>query len=299
MNLVVKEALNLVRASLPKTIEIKHNLKLNSGTILADSTHMHQIIMNLCTNAYHAMTQTGGALTVNLQAVGLDKKLSNKFSHLKKGNYLKLEISDTGHGMDKKTMERIFEPFFTNKEVGKGSGLGLSVVHGIVSNYGGAIAVDSTPGKGSKFTIYLPQYSDATDQKNEINKKLTRGSEHILFVDDEKDITYMGKKMLESLGYSVDIRSNSQSALKEFKANPSKYDLLVTDQAMPKMLGTELAAKMKEIRPELKVIVITGYSDTFKDILHVKNGISEIIYKPIILSDFSKVIRRVLDDQKN
>lgn len=299
MNLVIKEALNLVRASLPKTIEIKHNLNHNTGTILADATHMHQIIMNLCTNAYHAMTETGGVLSVNLKAVDLSKKLSNQFSHLKKGKYLKLEISDTGHGMDKKTMERIFEPFFTNKEVGKGSGLGLSVVHGIVSNYGGAIAVDSIPGKGSTFTIYLPQFSEETHHKNETNEKLARGSEHILFVDDEKEITYMGKKMLESLGYNVDIRSNSQSALKEFKANPSKYDLLVTDQAMPKMLGTELAAKMKEIRPELKVIVITGYSDTFKDILYTKNGISEIIYKPIILRDFSKVIRRVLDDQKN
>jgi len=299
MNLVVKEALNLVRASLPKSIEIKHNLNLNSGTILADSTHMHQIIMNLCTNAYHAMTQSGGVLNVDLQAVGLNKKLSNQFSHLKKGNYLKLEISDTGHGMDKNTVDRIFEPFFTNKEEGKGSGLGLSVVHCILSNYGGAMTFAIKPGKGSTFTIYLPQYSESTDPKIETSKKLTRGNERILFVDDEKEITYMGKKMLESLGYIVDIRSDCQSALRDFKANPEKYDLLVTDQAMPKMLGTELAAKMKEIRPELKVIVITGYSETFKNTLETKNGISEIIYKPIILSDFSKVIRRVLDDQKN
>jgi CheY-like chemotaxis protein len=199
--------------------------------------------------------------------------------------------------MDSKTKERIFEPFFTRKEVGSGSGLGLSVVHGIVNNYEGSITVDSTPGKGTTFTIYLPQYGTVPLNQSELNKTITKGNEYILFVDDEQEITYMGKKMLENLGYKVTIKSDSLSALTEFKSNPSKYSLLVTDQTMPQMFGTELSARMKEIRPELKVIIITGYIDKISEEMFAGSGVSEIIMKPLILSDFSKVIRKVLDEK--
>jgi CheY-like chemotaxis protein len=200
--------------------------------------------------------------------------------------------------MDLKTKERIFEPFFTRKEVGSGSGLGLSVVHGIISNYGGAIVVDSTPGKGTTFMIYLPRYEGELIETDKTNKTLLKGVEHILFVDDEPEITFMGKKMLENLGYKVTISSNSVTALNEFKANPNRYDLLVTDQNMPNITGTDLATKMLEIRPGLKVIIITGYSDNLSDEMLYERGISEIILKPMILDDFSKVIRRVLDNLK-
>jgi CheY-like chemotaxis protein len=206
-----------------------------------------------------------------------------------------LIISDTGYGMDIKTKERIFEPFFTRKEVGLGSGLGLSVVHGIISNYGGAIAVDSTPNKGTSFTIYLPKDGSDPSGSEKSDRKLIKGDENILFVDDEPEITFMAKKMLENLGYKVTIKSDSISALEEFRNDPVKYSLLITDQNMPKLTGTELAFSMKKINPGLKVIIITGYSDNLSDDTLTQIGISEVILKPIRLDDFSKIIRRVLD----
>jgi signal transduction histidine kinase/ActR/RegA family two-component response regulator len=293
---IVAEVLNLLKATFPPSVEIKQNLDHLVGTILADPTHIHQIVMNLCTNANHAMMKTGGILEIKLDSVKIDKKSDEKIPKLKSGDYIRLTISDTGYGMDIKTKERIFEPFFTRKEVGSGSGLGLSVVHGIINNYGGAIAVDSTQGKGTTFTIYLPKYGSDPMGADKSDKKLIKGNEHILFVDDEPEITFMGKKMLENLGYKVSIKSDSLSALEEFKSSPSKFSLLVTDQSMPLITGTELATLMKEINPALKVIIITGFADNLSDDVLAQGGISEVILKPMRLDDFSKVIRRVLDN---
>jgi len=292
---IVTEALNLIKASFPPGVEISQQYDQKIGSVLANPTHIHQIMMNLCTNASHAMMKTGGVLKVRLDAAKIDQKMADKIPNLKKGEYIRLTISDTGHGMDLKTKERIFEPFFTRKEVGSGSGLGLSVVHGIVNNYGGAIVVDSTPGKGTTFMIYLPKYGDNTSESDKSDKKPLKGDEYILFVDDEPEITFMGKKMLENLGYKVSISSNSTSALEEFKKEPERYSLLVTDQTMPDISGTELAALMKEIRPELRVIIITGYSENLSDEILLQSGVSEVILKPMKLDDFSKVIRRALD----
>jgi signal transduction histidine kinase/ActR/RegA family two-component response regulator len=292
---IVTEALNLIKASFPPGVEINQQFDQKIGTVLADPTHIHQIMMNLCTNANHAMMKTGGILNVKLDAVRIDQKTADKIPNLKKGEYIRLTISDTGHGMDLKTKERIFEPFFTRKEVGSGSGLGLSVVHGIINNYGGAIVVDSIPGKGTTFMIYLPKYGDDALESDKSDKKPLKGDEYILFVDDEPEITFMGKKMLENLGYKVTISSNSVSALEEFKRDPDRYSLLVTDQSMPEISGTELAIMMKEIRPGLRVIIITGYADNLSDESLSESGISEVILKPMILDDFSKIIRRVLD----
>jgi signal transduction histidine kinase/ActR/RegA family two-component response regulator len=296
---IVAETLNLIKASFPPGVEIRHKFDQKIGTVLADPTHIHQIVMNLCTNAHHAMMKTGGILEVRLDAVKIDQRSAEKIPNLKKGEYIRLTISDTGHGMDLKTQERIFEPFFTRKEVGSGSGLGLSVVHGIINNYGGAIVVDSSPGKGTTFNIYLPKYGTDLLESDKADKKPLKGDEHILFVDDEPEITFMGKKMLENLGYTVSITSNSISALEEFKKDPDKYSLLVTDQSMPNISGTELAVLMKEIRPELKAIIITGYSDNLSEEVLSSSGISEVILKPMVLDDFSKVIRRVLDKNNN
>ena len=295
---IVSEVLNLLKASFTSGVVIKQHLDPKVGTVLADPTHIHQIIMNLCTNANHAMVKTGGILEVNLDAVNVDQRTAEKIPNLKKGEYVRLTISDTGYGMDLKTKERIFEPFFTRKEVGSGSGLGLSVVHGIVNNYGGAISVDSVEGKGTTFTVYLPKYGLSALSPDKLNKKLVRGDEHILFVDDEPEITFMGKKMLENLGYKVTIKSDSQSALDEFMEDPDQYDLLVTDQNMPLIKGTEMASRMKKIRPGLKIIIITGFADNLSEDDIAKNGISEVILKPMILDDFSKVIRKVLDNIK-
>ena len=292
---VVKEVMNLIRASFPSNIEIRQDLNKDCGTILADATQMHQIIMNLCTNSLHAMANKGGILEVRLDALELNPKKIKANANIKKGKYVRLTISDTGVGMDKQTIDRIFEPFFTNKEVGSGSGLGLSVVHGIVNNYNGAIQVQSEPGMGTIFMIYLPQHSAKGLEEGHTTEKSRKGNENILFVDDEKEITYMGKKMLESLGYTVDIRTDGFSALHEIQTNKQKYDLLVTDQNMPKMLGTDLVKRAKKIRPDLKIILITGYEDSVKEGSVSEYDIAEIIMKPLILSEFSKTIRDVLD----
>ncbi len=292
---IVAEVLNLLKSSFPPSVKITKDLDLQAGTVMADPTHIHQIVMNLCTNANHAMMQTGGILNLKLDSVRIDKQSSVAVPNLKHGDYIRLTISDTGYGMDIKTKERIFEPFFTRKEVGSGSGLGLSVVHGIVNNYGGAIIVDSEPGQGTVFTIYLPKYNNDTANINKSAKKPIKGNEHILFVDDEPEITFMGKKMLEHLGYKVTIKSDSLSALEEFRKSPGKFSLLVTDQSMPLMSGTELAAQMKTLRPGLKVIVITGFAENLSDDESARNGISEVILKPMRLDEFSKVIRKVLD----
>lgn len=293
---IVAEVLNLLKASSPPNVEIKQNLDPRIGSVFADPTQIHQVVMNLCTNANHAMMKTGGVLEVTLDSVMVDQKAAVKITNLKKGEYIRLIISDTGYGMDIKTKERIFEPFFTRKEVGSGSGLGLSVVHGIISNYGGAIVVDSTPNKGTSFTIYLPKDGSDPSGSEKSDRKLIKGDENILFVDDEPEITFMAKKMLENLGYKVTIKSDSISALEEFKNEPEKYSLLVTDQNMPKVSGTELAFSMKKINPGLKVIIITGYSDNLSDDTLTQIGISEVILKPMRLDDFSKIIRRVLDN---
>lgn len=293
---IVTEAINLLKASLPPNVIIKQRLDPEIGTVLADPTQIHQIVMNLCTNAHHAMMNTGGVLEVILDAIKVDQKSAEKIPNLKKGDYIRLKISDTGHGMDIKTQERIFEPFFTRKEVGSGSGLGLSVVHGIINNYGGAILVESNPGKGSTFTVYLPRFGTDPLGSFKTDNKAIGGDEQILFVDDEPEIIFMGKKMLENLGYKVTIKGDSISALEEFKNDPEKYSLLVTDQNMPNFTGTELATLMKEIQPGLKVIIITGFADNISKEELSNSGISEVILKPMRLDDFSKTIRTVLDN---
>jgi CheY-like chemotaxis protein len=293
---IVSEALNLLKASFPPGIVIKQNLDPRIGTVMADPTHIHQIVMNLCTNANHAMMDSGGTLEVKLDAAKVDQRHSEKTRNLKKGDYIRLTISDTGYGMDLKTKERIFEPFFTRKEVGSGSGLGLSVVHGIINNYGGAIEVESALGKGTTFKIYLPKYGSDPMGLDKSDKKPLKGDEHILFVDDEPEITFLGKKMLENLGYKVSIKSDSLAALDDFMLDPEKYALLVTDQNMPGIPGTDLARKMKQVSPGLKVIIITGFADNLSEEVLTKCGVAEVILKPMIMDDFSKMIRSVLDN---
>jgi signal transduction histidine kinase/CheY-like chemotaxis protein len=292
---VVIEVLKLIRASFPSNIEIRQELDNECGTVMADSTQMHQIIMNLCTNALHSMMGKGGVLTIRLDTQKIGSREMHGSSKIQKGTYIRLIISDTGHGMDKHTVERIFEPFFTKKEVGSGSGLGLSVVHGIVSSYNGTIEVESEPGQGSRFIIFLPQHSKHFVEEKEIVQELKKGKGSILFVDDEKEITFMGKRMLESLGYTVDIKTDSQDALTVFRQDPFRYDLIVTDQAMPKMMGTELIGEIKKIRSDLKAIIITGYQDSLPPDAMEQYGIEDIISKPLILSEFSILIGKVLN----
>ncbi len=296
MDQLINEVMNLVKASFPSNIQIIKNLSPDCGTIMADSTQIHQVIMNLSTNAYHAMKEKGGTLKISLKTVRANKAMQRKIPKLELKTYLCTTVSDTGHGMDKVTLSRIFEPFFTKKEVGVGSGLGLSVVHGIVSSYDGAITVESEPGKGTVFNIYLPQYSAADNIKLNKDRIVQKGKEHILFVDDEEEITFMGKRMLESLGYTVNVHTNSLAALDDFTSDPTLYDLLVTDQTMPYMLGTELIRKARELKPAIKAIIITGFGDSITEEEKIKKGIDAIVVKPLILSSFSNLIRKVLDN---
>jgi CheY-like chemotaxis protein/two-component sensor histidine kinase len=298
-HLIVKEALTLLRASLPSTIEIRQNIITESDTILADPTQIHQVMMNLCTNANHAMGEKGGVLEVTLASVDLDEETTAFFHDFLPGPYIKLTVSDTGHGMDHAVIDRIFDPYFTTKEKGLGTGLGLAVVQGIVKSHGGSIGVSSEPGKGTKFHLLFPRLDEGISEKAGAPEVLPMGHESVLFVDDEEDLVDIGKLMLERLGYEFVGKTSSVEALEVFRAQPEKFDLVITDQTMPNMAGTELAKELMRIRPDIPVILCTGYSKVIsKDRARVL-GIQEFMMKPIIINDLAKTIRKVLDKKQS
>jgi nitrogen-specific signal transduction histidine kinase len=295
IHLIIKEALKLLRASLPATIEMNQNIRA-SGKVLADITHIHQIMMNLCTNASHAMSENGGVLSVSLTQVNLPDETSRPIN-LPPGPYLKLTVSDTGCGMAPDVCSRIFEPYYTTKGIDKGTGLGLAVVHGIVESHGGLITVESTPGKGSRFHVYLPEIMDSGLDTETIQAVLpdAMGTERILFVDDEMTIVGMGKKMLEKLGYEVAGSTSGEEALKLFKAAPDQFDLVITDMTMPHMTGDQLSRKFIEIRPDIPIILCSGFSENMTEEAAKEIGIREFISKPMSRQVLSKTIRNVLD----
>jgi PAS domain S-box-containing protein len=299
MKEIVKEALKLIRATIPTTIEIRQDIEDDTGLIMGDITQVHQVLMNLCTNAYHAMQDAGGILGVVLENVDVDECSAAKYLHLQPGSYVRLTVSDTGYGMDKKTLERIFEPFFTTKKQSEGTGLGLSIVHGIVKSMGGAITVYSEPGEGTTFKLYFPRIDADTALEASGKKYLSTGSEKILYVDDEELVAEMAQEMLESLGYTVSSRTSSVEALRVFKATPDLFDLVITDQTMPNMTGIELAAEIRKIRSAIPVVLCTGFSETILLEKAKSSGIREIILKPFIKQEFSDIIRKVLDAQKD
>ena len=294
---IVKETLKLLRASIPTTIEIREKIEVSSSVMHADPTQLHQMIMNLCTNAYHAMEKQGGILGVSLLAMEIEKgedKVNNLF--LSPGHYLRLMVSDTGCGMDKKILDRIFEPYFTTKEKGKGTGLGLALVHGIVKSYAGHISVYSEPGKGTSFHVYLP-YIVSETKIGDMEKKEAppRGDEHILIVDDEIAVVNMERKMLESLGYQVTAFSSSTEAWKAIARQPTLYDLVITDMTMPKMTGVELAQRYLAIKPDARVILCTGFSELVNEDKAKAVGVREFLMKPIVKRDLANAVRSCLD----
>jgi len=297
LHLVIKEALKLLRASLPTTIEIRQKVATDCGAILGDPIQIHQLIMNLCTNAYHAMRDTGGVLGVSLVKLDIeesDRKVASL--DLEPGPYVQLEVSDTGHGMDGRTLERIFEPYFTTKPKGEGTGMGLSVVHGIIKSYQGHIAVYSEPGVGTTFHIYLPRIQDkAAKSLSEATEPLPDGNERILIVDDEKTITSMLQMMLERRGYQLTTVNESPAALALFEKDPSAFDLLITDMTMPIFTGFDLARKVLAIRPEMPIILITGFSELINKEKANAAGIREFLMKPATSRDLAECVRRVLD----
>ena len=295
IGIIVKEALKLLRASLPANIEIRQNVTSNLGTVMADQTQVHQIMMNLCTNALHAMERNGGLLEVVLVPVELKEEDAAAYPDIKPDRYLKLSVTDSGHGMDSATVSRIFDPYFTTKDIDEGTGLGLATVHGIVKDHGGIIKVYSEPGSGTSFQIYLPCIEDNVITEEKVSKPLSTGTEQILFLDDDKVLADIGEKMLKKLGYRVNSRTSPYEALEAFKANPSKYDMVITDMTMPGMTGDILAKEILKIRYNIPIIICTGFSKMMSPEKASKMGIKDFLMKPFTMSDLSKSIRTVLD----
>ena len=295
---IIKEVLALLRSSIPTTIEIRNHVSGNSGVILANPTQIHQILMNLCTNAYHSMKDKGGTLTVSLtkQTFSKNHSIYSEIS-LRPGGYLRLEVSDTGCGMDRDTLDKIFDPYFTTKEKGEGTGLGLAVVHGIVKKYGGEIKASSELGKGSCFRVYFPEAQEDENKRNadQPDSDLHTGSERILLVDDDRMILDMTDQSLADLGYQVTAFSSAQKALSAFIKNPDIFDLVITDMTMPILTGLDLSREILRINPEVPIILCTGFSELISKEKAQASGIKAFLFKPVLRETLSKTIREVLE----
>ncbi|MCK5192429.1 MAG: response regulator, partial [Desulfobulbaceae bacterium] len=261
-------------------------------------SQVHQLIMNLSTNAAQAMGSEYGKLTISLKGKNIQHSKESGYPHLKPGNYVELIVADTGQGITHEDKERIFEPFFTTKDVGEGTGLGLAVVHGIVENMQGDVSVESTHGVGSAFRVLLPLVVDVPQEmeNNVVNTPIPVGKEKILLVDDEEELVKLGDQLLSNLGYQVRTVTNSQEALEIFTHNQN-FDLVITDQTMPNLTGMELAKKILEMRPDIPILLCTGYSTEITDEKIREIGIRSVLMKPISIGDVSRVIRKELDGQ--
>jgi PAS domain S-box-containing protein len=294
---IIVESIRMMRSVLPTSIEIRHDLQFH-GLVMADPTQIHQVMMNLCTNAAHAMDETGGVLNVTLKKMHLDGDRASRDLDLPPGPYVNLAVSDTGRGMTPEVMARIFDPYFTTKEVGKGTGLGLAVVHGIVKSHGGAVTCRSSPGKGATFDIYLPEIELGKEATETLEKEpLPSGTGRILFVDDEPALTNLAEKMLANLGYTVVTRTDSADALELFRKDPDGFDLVITDMTMPGMTGDRLAQKLKEIRHDIPIILCTGYSDHMSEEKAKEIGIQEFIMKPLNMRSLAETTRKILKEK--
>ena len=296
LSLIVKEAAKLLRSTIPAHIEITQRIEAAVEMVDADATQMHQIVMNLCANAAHAMQETGGELEIALVPRVITPEQVERYDDIVSGPYVELRVSDTGTGIDPKIMHRIFEPFFTTKEQGRGTGMGLAVVHGIVKDHGGDITVESQPGRGTTVSVVLPQVIGEPELAGDAPPAVRGGTEHILFVDDEKMLTDLGQRMLSSLGYRVTAVNSSIEALERFEQAPDAFDLVISDQAMPHMTGYNLATRILSIRPSARVIVCTGYSDTITPEKAAAAGIRALLHKPVTRDKIARAIRDVLDD---
>lgn len=291
---ILTEAVALLRASLPATITIRQHIDPEAGIILADPTQMHQIVMNLCTNAEHAMRDSGGVLEVRWEAVEVDAAGAAHGRDLPPGPHARLTVRDTGHGIAPDLRERIFEPFFTTKEVGQGTGMGLATVHGIVASHGGAIRVDSTVGHGTTFTLYFPRLDAPAHEAASAELLLLTGTGRILLVEDEEPLAALGQFTLTRLGYDVTVRTSSVEALAAFRVAPARFDLLITDYTMPQMTGAVLAREVRQLRPDIPIILCTGFSQTMNAQHAHALGINAFLLKPLLMRDLALTIQRVL-----
>lgn len=296
--LLVKEALKLLRATIPTTIEIRENIDPQGGAVLADPTQMHQVLMNLCTNAYQAMREKGGVLTVGLKKIDLAEEVGKGAGlPLSPGIYVRLTVSDTGPGIDPLFLDKIFEPYFTTKKKGEGTGLGLALVHGIIKSHNGHIAVHSELGTGTTFDVYLPclVIEEPKESAQKQLQELPKGDERILVVDDEEGIVNLEEEMLKNLGYRATGMSSATKALAAFAAHPQDYDLIITDMSMPHMNGVELSNEILALRPDIPIILCTGFSELVDEESAKEIGIKAFVMKPISYRKLAAVVRQVLE----
>lgn len=291
---LVKESIKMLRASIPTTIEIQESIHSDCGVVLADPTNVYQIIMNLCTNAGHAMEKTGGVLTIALQNIVVEHESPPNAMALAPGRYVRLSVSDTGSGIGPDIIDKIFDPYFTTKEIGKGTGMGLAIAHGIITKYGGTITVDSKLGRGSTFHVNFPVAAQDTLSPDTEEEEVPSGAGRILMIDDEELLLQMGKDMMERLGYSVTIRNSSLDALATFQNNPDAFDVVITDQTMPGMTGSDLARRILQLRPDMPIILCTGYSNLIDENTAKFIGIREFALKPLTKSTIAHLLQKVL-----
>ncbi len=295
---VIEESAKLLRASIPSTIGIKTVIPSDSKVIMADPIQIHQVILNLCTNAAHAMEKNGGILEIGIDDIDLDPESSSKYLDIPPGAYIQMVVSDTGCGIAPEIMDKVFDPYFTTKETNKGSGIGLSVVHGIVKNHGGAISIYSELGQGTTVKVFFP-VSDATPSSQKTVEEIPpHGNEKILFIDDEESLAKMAGKMLERCGYRVEVDTNPEEALKKFRAAPHQFDLIITDMTMPKMTGDQLVKEILKTRPNMPIILCTGFSQHVNEISAERIGIRKYLEKPLDKRELAQVVREVLDNGK-
>ena len=292
---IVKEALKLIRASLPSTIEIRQEISSHGTSMMADPTEIHQVLMNFCTNSLHSMENTGGVLEVTLEPVDQNDVDINEHPGLNPGPFVRLTVSDTGCGIDPKYIERIFDPYFTTKQKGTGTGLGLAVVHGIIKNHGGSVHVKSQVGAGTVMTVIFPRLESAVEKEPIGSEKLPTGHESILFVDDEKSLVEIEKMMLQRLGYHVVSESSSRKAFNTFINNSDHFDMVITDMTMPEMTGLELARGISAIKPDIPIIICTGYNNKITEDVAREAGIEKVLLKPLEIREFAVTIRELLD----
>ncbi len=296
ISVVIKEALKLLEASVPADIEIRRNVNSNLGAVLADQTQIHQVLMNLCTNALHAMDNNDGRLGISLNPISMDENEAAAHHDISPGPYLKLTVSDTGCGMTPEIAGRIFEPYFTTKAPGEGTGMGLASVHGIVKEHGGTIMVESEPGGGSSFHALFPVIEEEIRSEIIDKESLATGDERVLFVDDETPLVDIWSRMLTNLGYTITGVTDPIKALNVFRANPHDYDIVITDMTMPMMTGYDLARKIIRIRPEIPVVLCTGFRKGFSKEKARDAGVRDFLLKPLTVMDLARTIRKLLDN---
>ncbi len=299
VNKVIHEACRLIRSTIPSTISISLDIPDNDERIIGDATQISQVMINLCANSAHAMREAGGILEITVTGFESGDSMYSHYYDLPEGRYIEIKVADNGHGINPGIKERIFDPYFTTKEVGEGSGMGLAVVHGIVSAHNGYIFVDSTPDKGTTIGMAFPAVDEKPEDEKESVDTLFRGSEKILISDDEKSITILLTKLFERLGYSVTAGTDPLEILSTFEKDPDGFDLLLTDMSMPKMTGYDLARKVKMLRPDMPVILCTGYSDIVDEKKALESGIAKFIMKPLALYNVAETVRKVLDSMNN